>query len=295
MVVVGSAQAQDAEIVRAEQLFEDLFGDGFPQDEVQLQEAKELWEQLAADGFSNAKYFLSFMYSMGLGGAPQNESKALSLLMAAAESGDARAQASLANKYEHGTGVQLDYATAIEWWQKAAEQGNSLARSRLSRAYMFGEIGLSVDFDLVNHFSEPYSQMSAVAQRCLESVSKNPGQIEIDEDCHRVAERQDAASQYALGAYFGTSGELEKAASWFAAAAGSGSVQAYYALGQVYRDLDMLEQAIDSYTRYWNAGAEGRGNTARLLYRLELERGNETQANLWLQRCQESELAECTR
>ena len=49
----------------------------------------------------------------------------------AAEQGHLYAQYCLANMYYKGQGVELDYAKAMELWQKAAEQGNADSQDSL--------------------------------------------------------------------------------------------------------------------------------------------------------------------
>ena len=48
-----------------------------------------------------------------------------------AEAGDAELQFSLGVMYEHGEGVRQDYAEAVRWYRKAAEQGDSDAQHNL--------------------------------------------------------------------------------------------------------------------------------------------------------------------
>lgn len=44
-------------------------------------------------------------------------------LIKKAEQGDIEAQDELGYMYEHGEGVEQDYAKAIQWYEKAAAQG----------------------------------------------------------------------------------------------------------------------------------------------------------------------------
>ena len=56
-----------------------------------------------------------------------------------AEQGDARAQFYLAESYNNGQGSVQDYAEALNWYRKAAEQNNPEALDRLCSAYYYGE------------------------------------------------------------------------------------------------------------------------------------------------------------
>nr|WP_328988084.1 SEL1-like repeat protein [Thiorhodovibrio winogradskyi] len=51
----------------------------------------------------------------------------------AAEQNEAKAQFLLGLAYEHGEGVEQDKFRAIQWYQKAAAQGNSNAQEALRR------------------------------------------------------------------------------------------------------------------------------------------------------------------
>ena len=56
----------------------------------------------------------------------QDKSKAVEWYAKAAEQGDADAQDNLGSCYENGDGVSQDKRKAVEWYIKAAEQGRSL-------------------------------------------------------------------------------------------------------------------------------------------------------------------------
>ena len=50
-----------------------------------------------------------------------------------AEAGDVDAQNNLGEMYETGDGVPRDFAKAIEWYRKSAEQGNADAKEWLKK------------------------------------------------------------------------------------------------------------------------------------------------------------------
>jgi len=56
----------------------------------------------------------------------------------AAEQGDASAQYNLGLMYEHGQGVPQNYAEAVKWYRKAAEQGNAMAQWALGIMHGLG-------------------------------------------------------------------------------------------------------------------------------------------------------------
>src|ERR1700688_976629 len=69
---------------------------------------------------------------------------ALGVWLPAAQAGDAEAQTNVAEIYERGLGVPPNYAEAITWYQKAADQKYSRALFNLGTLY---EQGLGVDQD----------------------------------------------------------------------------------------------------------------------------------------------------
>jgi len=57
----------------------------------------------------------------------------------------AKAQNNLGLIYADGLGVPQNYATAVKWYRKAAEQGHAIAQSNLGVMYRDGE-GVSRDY-----------------------------------------------------------------------------------------------------------------------------------------------------
>jgi TPR repeat protein len=71
------------------------------------------------------------MYANGEG-VPKDAAKAVEWYRKAAEQGNAHAQFNLARMYDVGEGVPKDTAKAVEWHRKAAEQGHEDARRKLT-------------------------------------------------------------------------------------------------------------------------------------------------------------------
>jgi TPR repeat protein len=68
----------------------------------------------------------------------QDYAEAVDWYRKAAEQGDASAQTKLGIMYDDGRGVTQDYAEAADWYRKAAEQGNALAQTNLGFMYENG-------------------------------------------------------------------------------------------------------------------------------------------------------------
>ena len=78
---------------------------------------------------------------------PRTHEERFSMLMTRAErgSGDAEVQYLLAQMYDKGEGVRQDMTEAVRFYQKAADQGDTVAQCNLGRMTMHGEGGLKKD------------------------------------------------------------------------------------------------------------------------------------------------------
>ena len=77
------------------------------------------------------------MYANG-DGVPEDDAKAVEWFSRAAEQGDPAAQNNLGRMYADGEGVPEDDPKAVEWYSKAAEQGNATAQYSLASMYANG-------------------------------------------------------------------------------------------------------------------------------------------------------------
>lgn len=78
-------------------------------------------------------------YYFGRNGKAQDYAEAVKWYRKAAEQGDARAQFYLSHCYAYGRGVSQDYSEAVKWLRKAAEQGDALAQNNLGWCYDNGQ------------------------------------------------------------------------------------------------------------------------------------------------------------
>ena len=74
------------------------------------------------------------MYLHGQG-VRQDYAQAVKWYRKAAEQGFAEAQYNLGVRYDQGQGVPQDYAEAVKWYRKAAEQGDAEAQLNLGVMY----------------------------------------------------------------------------------------------------------------------------------------------------------------
>lgn len=100
-------------------------------------------ERLAAAGDAVAQNNLAIHYANGTGGVAKDTGRAMDLFQKAAEQGVPQAQTSLGIMYSQGevpgANGKPDRAAAVEWWTRAAAQGNSIAQFDLGRLLFLGE------------------------------------------------------------------------------------------------------------------------------------------------------------
>jgi TPR repeat protein len=95
----------------------------------------------------------------------------LAILQQQAASGNADAQVELGNRYSAGQGVPLDFGRAVEWYRKAADQGNAVAQDYLGFAYENGWGGLPVDYkQAVDWFQKAANQGFPAAKQDLAAL-----------------------------------------------------------------------------------------------------------------------------
>lgn len=102
-------------------------------------------EELANKGISDAERFLAQYYFYGDGGVAQDYAKSVEWYEKAAEHGNSGSMFNLGTMYSHGNGVEQDYAKALEWYEKAAELGNANAMVNLGTMYSRGDGGVEKD------------------------------------------------------------------------------------------------------------------------------------------------------
>ena len=121
-----------------------------------------------------------------------------------AEKGNAQAQFNLGEMYEKGNGVAHDYAEAIKWYTKSAEQGFSEAQNYLGVLYQ----------------------------------NRNEDYAEATKWYRKAAEQGYLVAQLNLGSMYyygkGVTQNYEEAARWYHLAAEQGDIWAQYFLGNMY-------------------------------------------------------------
>ncbi len=95
------------------------------------------------------------------------DQRPLEEVKAKAQAGDAESEYQLGLRYYNGESVAKDFAEAVKWFGKAAEQGFAPAQSDLGRSYLNGE-GVPKDVaEAVKWFRKAAEQNFAKAQNNL--------------------------------------------------------------------------------------------------------------------------------
>jgi hypothetical protein len=154
---------------------------------------------------------VGIMYFNGQG-VPQDYAEAVKWYRKAADQGYAEAQTNLGFMYANGHGVPQDYAEAAKWYCKAADQGNVSDQYNLGYMYSKGE-GVPQDY------------------------------AEAAKWYRKAADQGNADAQYNLGLMYeglildigeGVPPDISEAAKWYRKAADQGNADAQYNLGYKY-------------------------------------------------------------
>ena len=113
---------------------------------------------------AEVQYQLGEAYYFGCD-VPQDYAEAVKWHRRAAEQGHARAQNVLGYAYDHGEGVAQDYEEAAKWYRRAAGQGYAKAHFNLGLLYSNG-LGVSIDH------REAYIQFHIAAAEGFEPAAK---------------------------------------------------------------------------------------------------------------------------
>jgi len=141
-------------------------------------------------------------------------------VIAKAEAGDAEAQMALAQRYRFGAGVPRDTAMAVEWFQKAAEQGNVQGEFSVGFMYAVGEDGFERDTTIAAEWF----------RRAAENGHPN-AQLNL-------------GNMYRMGD--GVERDLEKALLWLQKAADHGNTQAQIEINRITSNSDIFPEDNES-------------------------------------------------
>jgi TPR repeat protein len=169
-----------------------------------------------------------------------------------AEEGDVISQANLGNCYDIGLGVARDYAEAMKWYRKAADQGEAKAQVKVGDFYMQNTddsqgVGVSDYWTAAIWFRKAAEQGNIDAQNKLGICYFNGGSGGLEKNSteavkwfRKAADQGYAIAQNNLAICYckgeGATQDYVEAVKWFRKAAEQGNDQAQYELGNCYEN-----------------------------------------------------------
>ena len=144
-----------------------------------LRRGGEVVSQGCRPRFAAAQFNLGVMYAEGQG-VPQNYAEAVKWYRKAADQGHRpRPVQSRAFMYDEGQGVPQDYAEAVKWYREAADQGNARAQFNLGIMYAEGQ-GVPQDYVRAHmwfNLSAAQGDQNAAKNRDIAARRMTPAQI----------------------------------------------------------------------------------------------------------------------
>ena len=133
--------------------------------------AVQLYHSAAEHGYPEAQNLMGILYSTGADGVTEDDKQALDWFQKAADQGFAKAEKNLGDMYFFGHGIDKDFAQALTWYGKAADQQFADAQFRLGFMY---EKGLGVDQNnqtAIDQYTKAVRNGSVDAQRALDRLA----------------------------------------------------------------------------------------------------------------------------
>lgn len=159
------------------------------------------------------------------------------------EANDARLQCYLGHCYENGLGTTKDVKLAVEWYRKAAEQGNEKAQIALARMYEDGRGVAENKHEAIKWYKKAAEQGDCFAQYSLGFFYEFGDGVPKDESeavkwYRKAAEQGDSAAQLCLGEMYENGecvvSDYKEAAKWYRLAADQAEPDGCWHLGQMY-------------------------------------------------------------
>lgn len=222
--------------------------------------------------------------------ASASSSKKASDYMAAAERGDAVAQAELGYCYYYGLGVTVNYYEAVKWYRKAAAQNNAMALNNLGYCYEKGKGVTKDEYESTKWYRKAAEAGSVVAQcnmgNCYENgrgVSKDLG--EAFRWYKKAADNGNQRAMNAMARFYrygySVSKDMDMALIWYRKAADAGYDVSQNALGCIYYNgEDGVTRNYALAYKYFIAAAQQGNEHAQFNTGLCYEFGNGVSQNM---------------
>ncbi len=206
---------------------------------------------------------------------------ALEILTPLAEKGEARAQIALAIMYENGHGVRLDIPVAMQWYEKAANQGLPIVQHDLGVKYFSGR-GIPQDYSKAVHWWNKSAKQGVVESQYNLGLMYSRGlgvskdESEAQHWFRLAAEKGHKQAQYSLAVMYafgqGLRKDETKALHWFQQAAEQGMPEAQYNLGLLFENgQGTAKNQTQAISWYRKAAAQGLSRAHKKLSQLGVE------------------------
>lgn len=184
--------------------------------------------------------------------------------VAEAQHGDSAAQFDVGTMYQNGRGTSPDRDKAIEWYMKAADQGNRQATSRLGLMNANQE-----------RFTREFSRAAGgdadsqldVGNMYAKGIGTNIDHVAALEWFTKAAEQGNARASYRAGLALlegkGTKRNSTQAAKWLKAAAEAGYAPAQNTLGEMHASGSGVRKDYDSALGWFNKAFDNGYSQAR--------------------------------
>ncbi|KAF9546992.1 hypothetical protein EC957_008996 [Mortierella hygrophila] len=199
------------------------------------------------------------MYRDGKG-VPQDYQAAMDWYLKAAKQGDPAGQRGIGGLHYYGHGVPRDYSAAMDWLLKAVDQGNALAQFDIGTLYKLGQ-DVPQDYEQAMYWYR------------------------------KAADQDSALAQFSIGTLYlngqGVTQDYEQAMDWYLKAANQGNAPAQYCIGALYRLGQGVpqdyEQAMSWYRKAADQGhAESQHSVGVLYFYSRGVAKDDTQAMEWI-------------
>jgi TPR repeat protein len=234
--------------------------------------------------------------------APAASAQTASDYRAAAEAGDADAQANLGLCYEHGTGVEMNQQEAVRWYRKAAEAGSPQGQEYLGVCYENGQGVTKNAPEAVRWYRKAAEAGHARAQYYLGLNYHHGIGVTKDEQeavmwYRKAAEAGDADAQANLGWCFeqgaGVPVNQEEAVMWYRKAAEAGNARGQEYLGLCYENGQGVTKDAQEAVVWYRKAAEADHARAQYYLGLNYQHGigvaqDEQEAVSWYRKAAEA-------
>ena len=216
-------------------------------------------------------------------------SKKLADYIDSARKGDASAQFEAGYCYYYGLGTSVDYAEAVYWYRKAADQNHRVALNNLGFCYELGKGVSKNNYEALRYYRKSADLGNSIAQcnlgLCYEfgrGVTKDV--YEAVKWYRKSAENGNVRGQYRLGRCYenaiGVSKDDSEAMKWYRKSAENGNIDAMNSLGCYYYNGTVVATDYNEAFRWFKKSADAGNSSAQYNMGLCYEFGRSVTKNI---------------